>query len=82
MLLKHLIQELIGAINLIPGSCAGDNDLPCAEDTHRYTLTVPIAISLALTLTEPFASTDTRLIVVIIVEELGIHALIDGLLQH
>ena len=82
MLLEYLIQELIGAIDLIHGSCAGDNNLPCAEDTHRNAFTIPVPISLALSLTESFAGTDTRLIIVIVVEELGIHALIDGLLQH
>ena len=79
---EDLIQKVIRHLNLLHVPPAGNNDIARAKDAHRDPLTLPIALTRTLALTEPRTGTNPRLLVRRIVEELGIHPLINRLLQH
>ena len=82
MVLKDLVQEHIGCIDLIHRSSAGNDDLACAKDAHCNPFALSFTLSCALALAESLTGADTRSIVLCIIEELGIDPLINGLLQH
>ena len=82
MLAKDLIEKVIRHLNLFHVPSAGNNDVARAKDAHRDPLTLPRTLSRTLALTEPRTGTNPRLLVRRIVEELGIHPLINRLFQH
>ena len=82
MLAKDLIQKVIRHLNLFHVAAAGNDNIARAKDAHRDPLTLAYTFACALALTEPRTGTNPRLLVRRIVEELGIHPLINRLLQH
>lgn len=82
MTVKDTIQEIIGSINLMNLSSSRNNNSPRSKDTHGDSLAFSLALSRALTLAELFTLADSLAWVSCIIEELGIDALIDRLLQH
>lgn len=82
MVLKDLVQEYIGRIDLIHSPSTGNDDLARAEDAHRNPFALPLSLSCALALAKPLTRADARSVVLRVIEELGIDPLINGLLQH
>ena len=79
---ENIIQKLIGHLNLLHIPSAGNDNIARPENAHRNPLTLSYSIPRTLTLTEPRTGTNTRRLIRRIVVELGIHPLVNRLLQH
>lgn len=79
MALKDFIEEVIRRSDLFHFTSPRNDDFTCAEDAHRDALTLTLALSCTLTLTNLLTGADTRTMIGGIVEVFGVDPLIDGL---
>lgn len=82
MFFKYPVQEIVGDMNLIQLTCAGNDNCTRSENAHGDSLALAFSVASTLSLTEFLATADSCAFIVGIIEELGVHALIDGFFKH